>query len=1016
MKSIYKRLLGLMMIVMVIVLIPTGVMAAEGKRHTNEGYVYEDRKNLQDCWWIENSNQSLTFALKATEMATDKYEVFRYEVPRNGAAVFINFMNNCPRSNQLLQTLGSEGWLDDERINVYMMGSCEVFEVMRLQENFASDYVDKVKWYANAGNAGGHFIDGYVGPQKQYSPAVGIITEEEVVMEDGGKDLRRVGRFVDLNVTDAKIITETLTWLFPDLGLNEKVDIAADEIWTLDVKVTQNYNYAYEVAELVNSTRVQTYNRNEVVLDADLTEVAMKRAAELAVYYNHWRPNGTIFATILEEMGYDDDVNIDKYHNAAHYSENIASGQTSPVQAMDSWMNSEGHRDNITNAGNVKMGVGHAQVGDQIYWVQIFEVRYWEEVTSVPLEKTGSVTHYVPVSSLGYHWNIYAPKNVFIQNSGEHAISFYHETELEQITSTGDMNAVSKYVRTPIRIHGCDTSGMSNIGEIRLDEENQRFILDAVSEGRSSFNITFAKEQKTPFTVNVEYKIPPKHEHVWSSEWREWRAPSCYGTGLNRKYCICGELQFEDIPIRHVEAVRPAEAPTCVQVGWTEETHCTRCFKILIPREEIPRTTTHEYEFFRDERPATCKATGITALYQCKDCGDLEGGKTIPKTSHTEVDVVEKEATCTTAGSKIKKCSVCGAKTSSQSITIPALGHEPGASVEDKAATCTEDGYTNAKNCTRCGKLADAGTVIPALGHQEEIIPGKAATCNSAGTSDGKKCTRCGVVTVKQKTISKLNHDFVMVPAKAATCTEAGYMSHEKCKYCNITTQIRKLSALGHKEKTLPAKAATKTSTDLTQGKQCTVCGVVTVKQKVIPKISGTTQTPVTSVAGIKSVSIAKSVVYTGKALKPKVTVKDTKGKTVSAASYTVIYKNNKKVGKATATVKFRGSYSGSKAVTFKIIPKAPTIKKPVAAKKAVTVKWNKVAKKVTGYEVMVATNKKFTVGKKTVTVKKAKATSAKVTKLKAKKTYYVKVRAYKTVGKVKYYSNWSAVKQVKVK
>ena len=158
------------------------------------------------------------------------------------------------------------------------------------------------------------------------------------------------------------------------------------------------------------------------------------------------------------------------------------------------------------------------------------------------------------------------------------------------------------------------------------------------------------------------------------------------------------------------------------------------------------------------------------------------------------------------------------------------------------------------------------------------------------------------------------------------------------------------------------------------------------------------------------------SVVYTGKAQKVKVTVKDANGKVVSAANYTVTYKNNVKVGKATVTVKGKGNYAGTKTATFKIIPKAPTIKKPVAAKKAVTVKWAKVAKEVTGYEVMVATNKKFNAGKKTVTVKKANAVSAKVTKLKAKKTYYVKVRAYKTVGKVKYYSNWSAVKQVKVK
>jgi hypothetical protein len=48
--------------------------------------------------------------------------------------------------------------------------------------------------------------------------------------------------------------------------------------------------------------------------------------------------------------------------------------------------------------------------------------------------------------------------------------------------------------------------------------------------------------------------------------------------------------------------------------------------------------------------------------------------------------------------------------------------------------------------------------------------------------------------------------------------------------------------------------------------------------------------------------------------------------------------------------------------------------------------------------------------------VKGYKHASKKVTKLKEKKTYYVKVRTYKTVKGIKIYSDWSAVKTVKTK
>ena len=95
--------------------------------------------------------------------------------------------------------------------------------------------------------------------------------------------------------------------------------------------------------------------------------------------------------------------------------------------------------------------------------------------------------------------------------------------------------------------------------------------------------------------------------------------------------------------------------------------------------------------------------------------------------------------------------------------------------------------------------------------------------------------------------------------------------------------------------------------------------------------------------------------------------------------------------------------------------PKNTKIKKVKAAKKALTVTWNK-ASNINGYEVQVATDKKFKTNKKTVTIKKQKTTSITIKKLKAKKKYYVRVRTYKTVNGKKVYSAWSSVKNVKTK
>ena len=95
--------------------------------------------------------------------------------------------------------------------------------------------------------------------------------------------------------------------------------------------------------------------------------------------------------------------------------------------------------------------------------------------------------------------------------------------------------------------------------------------------------------------------------------------------------------------------------------------------------------------------------------------------------------------------------------------------------------------------------------------------------------------------------------------------------------------------------------------------------------------------------------------------------------------------------------------------------PKSTSIKKAKGSKKAVALEWKKVSG-VKGYQVQVATDKKFKKNKKTVTIKKQKTTKTTVKKLKAKKKYYVRVRTYKIVNGKKVYSSWSKVKSVKTK
>ena len=95
--------------------------------------------------------------------------------------------------------------------------------------------------------------------------------------------------------------------------------------------------------------------------------------------------------------------------------------------------------------------------------------------------------------------------------------------------------------------------------------------------------------------------------------------------------------------------------------------------------------------------------------------------------------------------------------------------------------------------------------------------------------------------------------------------------------------------------------------------------------------------------------------------------------------------------------------------------PNKTSVKKSKAKKGSVELTWSKT-KGVKGYEIQVATDKKFKKNKKTVTIKKQKTTKTTVKKLKAKKKYYVRIRTYKIVNGKKVYSSWSKVKSVKTK
>ena len=106
----------------------------------------------------------------------------------------------------------------------------------------------------------------------------------------------------------------------------------------------------------------------------------------------------------------------------------------------------------------------------------------------------------------------------------------------------------------------------------------------------------------------------------------------------------------------------------------------------------------------------------------------------------------------------------------------------------------------------------------------------------------------------------------------------------------------------------------------------------------------------------------------------------------------------------ATAT-----QYSSFSAVSYApTSPSAPAISKITGGTKAVTLNWKDVSGE-NGYQIYMSTSQNGTYSK--VATAKANATSYTVKDLSAAKTYYFKIRSYRTVNSVTAYSSFSSIK-----
>ncbi len=426
---------------------------------------------------------------------------------------------------------------------------------------------------------------------------------------------------------------------------------------------------------------------------------------------------------------------------------------------------------------------------------------------------------------------------------------------------------------------------------------------------------------------------------------------------------------------------------TCTTDGSYESVvYCSSCGEEISREKVTTPKLGHSYKLTYGEVSATCTKDGRTAISTCSVCGDIIGGKTIPATGHTAgTPVVENkiEATCTTDGSydSVVYCSVCGEEISRTTVKVAKLGHNYKVTSSAKSATCTEDGHTEEKTCTLCGNKI-GGETIKATGHKAATAVKEnevKATCTKAGSYDSVVyCSVCKKeISRKTVSVAKISHTYKSTVV-APTYKAKGY-TLRKCSVCGYSYNTNYTNMLA-------LSAPTVTVSNKSTGIQITWNKVTGATKYVLYRGS----------TGIKTFSSTATLSYL-----------DTSVKSKNGSKYTY------KVVAVVADSSKQYQTSSTTKTIYRLT--SPTVSKVTnSATKSLSVYWNKNSS-ATGYQIQYSLNSSFSSSTK-LYITKNSTVSKQITGLTKGKYYYVRVRSYKTVNGVKYYSEWTTYKtRVKV-
>ncbi|BAK48087.1 hypothetical protein CXIVA_21200 [Clostridium sp. SY8519] len=538
----------------------------------------------------------------------------------------------------------------------------------------------------------------------------------------------------------------------------------------------------------------------------------------------------------------------------------------------------------------------------------------------------------------------------------------------------------------------------------------------------------------------------PAKGHIWNENYTVDKEATCLEEGSESIHCsVCDTVQegservIEKGPHTYGEWVVTKEA-TCTDPGSREKT-CTVCSDKVT--EEIAATG-HDYgEWISDDESGHTHVCANDASHKETESHTFDAWKNVKEATYEQTGL--KERICTGCGYKEQEEIPKLEKTADQKAAdvvaekIQAIGAVTLNSKKDieqarssyNALTADQKKLVNEKTVQ---VLTDAESRYAEL----EEADGKFKADQKAAGIVAEKIQAIGPVTLDSKTaieearsgydaLTDAQKDLVtskqyaaLVKAEKTYAELKAADEQRKADQKAVAEVIRKINAIG--TVTLNSKATIETARKAYNTLSDSLKGSVTNYEKLknaemqYSKLTVISQkiivdNSITKIFGMKPFKMNAKTNGDGKL---SYVSSDKRIATVSSSGIVTI----KGVGTAriiitaTQTEKYKAA---SETVTIKVLPKGIKVAKLTGAKKSFSVKWSKQPN-ITGYRIQYSTSKSFKKGSKYKIIKKYNSTSAKISKLKKKKKYYIRIQTYKTIGGKKYYSNWSQVKAVKTK